>query len=450
MALGLLLSVGAGCFGGGATTNIEEITINYWRVYDDEEAFDDIIEAYEALHPNVSVNYRRLRAEEYEAELVRAIAEGNGPDIFSVHNTKIGEYLGLMSPLPSAVRVAYLETRGTIRKQTSLVERVQPSITEKALKERYVDAVPADVLRSYRPDPEQDPETRIFGLPLSVDSLVLFSNKDLLDAANVPSAPVTWDEFQDAVRAITVYSDDGGITQSAAALGTPSSVERSSDILSLLMMQNGTQMTDERGRITFQDIPDGTPDDIFPSIDAARFYTDFANPVKDVYTWNDTFPNSFEAFANGQTAFFFGYSYHIPLLEAAAPRLDYAISKAPQISGGRQVNFANYWVEAVSRTSQHQDYAWDFVQFAASQEQVDAYLTEAQKPTALRGLINSQLNDERIGPFVEQVLTAESWYRGNDAAAAEAALNTFTEEVLTGDDPIESIERAANAVADTF
>ena len=37
------------------------------------------------------------------------------------------------------------------------------------------------------------------------------------------------------------------IIQSAAAIGTTDNVERSTDILGVLMMQNGTQMTDENG-----------------------------------------------------------------------------------------------------------------------------------------------------------------------------------------------------------
>ncbi len=450
LPIALLLALGAGCFGGGSAASVEEIELNYWRVYDNEEAFEEIIKAYETLHPNVKINYRRLRSDEYEDELIRAIAEGKGPDIFSVHNTKIGEFESLMLPLPPSVRVAYLETKGTLRKETVLVERVQATLSQKALSERYVDVVLSDVLRSYRPDPEVDPQLRVFGLPLSVDTLVMLYNKDLTNAAGVSTVPTTWDEFQEAVRKLTVYGDDGTISQSGGAIGTTGNVERSSDIVSLLMMQNGVQMTDSRGRVSFHEVPRGTPRGIFPGIDAVRFYTDFANPVKDVYTWNETFPSSFEAFANGQTAFFFGYSYHLPLLKAASPQLNIAVAKVPQIAGGKQVNFANYWVEAVSRTSKYSDYAWDFVQFAASAENVDSFLSEAQKPTALRALMNTQLNDPELGPFVEQLLTSESWYKGNDTEAAEAGLNALAEEILAGVDADEAIQKAANAVAATY
>lgn len=451
LAFAMLLSMGAGCFGGGGDVGPggAPVVLNYWRVFDDEDAFRDIIKAYETLHPNVSINYRRLRAEEYEAELIRAFAEGRGPDIFSVHNTKIGEMQSLMQPMPPAVTVSYLETVGTIRKETVYVERQQPTLSQKALKQQFVDVVTSDVLRAYKPSAEAEVQNRIYGLPLAVDTMILFYNKDLLNAAGIAEPPATWEAFQDAVTKLTVIDADGNITQSGAALGTTDNVERSADLISLLMLQNGTIMTNGNS-ITFGEVPDGTPEGLFPAVDAVRFYTDFANPTKEVYAWNDTFSGSFEAFANGQTAFFFGYSYHQPFISAAAPKLNYAITKIPQIAGGRQVNYANYWVEGVAKNSGSSDYAWDFVQFATSADQVGKYLTIARKTTGLRGLINTQLNDESLGPSAEQVLTAESWYRGRDADAMEKALNDFADNVLVGRDPFDLIVNTVLTVKQTY
>jgi multiple sugar transport system substrate-binding protein len=451
LALVMLLTMGAGCFGGGNSgAAVEQVELNYWRVFDDEDAFRDIINNYEALHPNVTINYRKLRAEEYDAELIRAFAEGNGPDIFSVHNTKLGEWQSLMKPMPTAVNIAYLETVGTLRKETIYVNRQEPTITQKSLKQQYVDVVPADVIRPYQADPREAPEDRVFGLPLAVDSMVLFYNKDLLNAAGIAEPPATWEAFQEAVAKLTVIDAAGNITQSGAALGTTENVERSADLISVLMLQNGTVMADDRGNVFINDIPEGTPQGLYPAVDAIRFYTDFANPTKEVYTWNDTFPGSFEAFVNGQTALFFGYSYHLPFIAAAAPKLNYAVANLPQIGGGRQVNYANYWVESVAKNTAHADYAWDFVEFAASAEQVQSYLDTSDKPTALRSLINTQLNDEIMGVFAAQVLTAESWYRGGDADAMEKALNDFADNTLAGVDPLETVNATTAVIRQTY
>ncbi|MFZ2681692.1 MAG: extracellular solute-binding protein [Patescibacteria group bacterium] len=451
LAFTLLLTLGAGCFGGGktASTGGAPVVLDYWRVFDGEDTFDSIIAAYSALHPNVRINYRKLRTEEYETELIRAFAEGRGPDMFSVHNSKLGEMQTLMQPMPAAVTVAYQETVGTLRKETIFVAREQPTLSEKALKQQFVDVVASDVIKPYQASPSVAPANRIYGLPMSVDSLVLFYNKDLLNSAGIAQPPTDWETFQDDVIKLTVLNAEGEVTQAGAALGTTDNVERSVDLLSLLMLQNGTVMT-EGNSVAFASVPKGTPEGLFPAIDAAVFYTDFANPTKEVYTWNSDFAGSFEAFANGQAAFFFGYSYHIPYLLAAAPKLNYAVSKIPQIAGGKQVNYANYWVEVVANNSDESDYAWDFLQFATSAEQASKYLTRAGKPTALRGLINSQLNSEELGPFAEQVLTAQSWYRGRDADAMEKALNDFADQILAGNDPEETVNRAAQVVRQTY
>ncbi len=447
----MVLTLGAGCSGGDARSELENVELTYWRVFDNDDAFDDIISSYTTMHPNVKIEYKKLRYDEYEDELLRAFAEGEGPDIFAIHNDAMGEFKDLMLPLPPSVTITYLETQGTLRKEVVSVEREETTLTQKQLKSNFIDVVAADVIMDYQPDPEVEAESRIFGLPLSVDTLALFANKDLLDAAGISTVPTTWEEFQDAVVLLTKYDDTGAIIQSGAALGTSRNVNRSTDILAALMMQNGTDMTDERGRVAFHTIPDDTPRDVFPGLDAVRFYTEFADPTKEVYTWNENFTSSFDAFAAGQTAFYLGYSYDIPLLRTAAPKLDFTVSKLPQIDGGKEVNFANYWVEAVSKDTEYPDWAWDFIQYAADKEQVTSYLNEAQKPTALRSLINGQLSDEDLGVFAEQLLLADSWYHGADVAAMEEAIKDLIDEILAGtDQPEESIEKAARVVSQTY
>lgn len=447
----VLLTTGIGCGGGGSTGTLTDVTLKFWSVFDNADAYKGLISAYTTLHPNVEIEYKKLRADDYENELVRAMAEGTGPDIFSVHNDAMEEYKSLMLPMPASTTVTYLETQGTLRKQSVVVERETPTLSQKNLKSQFVDVVASDVIRDYQPDPKVEATERVFGLPLSVDTLALYYNKELLNAAGIASAPTTWEEFQEDVVKLTQTDSAGNITQSGVALGTSKNVERAPDILAALMLQNGTNMTDDRGRVAFHTIPDGTPDNVFPGLDAVNFYTDFANPTKEVYTWNTDFPSSLEAFTDGQTAFFLGYSYHMPLIRTAAPKLDFAVSKLPQITGGREVNYANYWVNSVSKDTKNVDWAWDFVQFMADSDNVTTYLDATTKPPALRSLINNALADEDVGSFAEQLLTAKSWYHGGDVAAMEKAMNTLINTILAGsDDPENVIEQAAKVVAQTY
>ena len=101
-------------------------------------------------------------------------------------------------------------------------------------------------------------------------------------------------------------------------------------------------------------------------------------------------------FIKGKLAFFFGYSYFIPQINAQAPKLNYSIAKLPQIEGNQEsVNFANYWVESVSTKSKHKNEAWDFVQFMTKADQVKPYLNRVQKPSALRTVLKGQFDDPR-------------------------------------------------------
>ncbi len=448
--LGTLL-ITSGCGAAADKSSLEDVTLSYWRVFDNDDAFRDVIKSYTALHPNVKINYKKLRGDEYEDELVRALAEGEGPDIFAVHNDEVEQFKNLLMPMPASTTVSFLQTQGAIRKQTVIVNKETPGMSQKTLKNDFVDVVAEDVVRDYQPDPSVDAEQRIFGLPLSVDTLAMFVNKDLFNAAGIATSPTTWQDFQADIIKLTDINSKGDIAQSGAAIGTSDNVERVTDILSVLMMQNGTNMTDSRGRVAFHTIPDGTPDNIFPGLDAVNFFTDFANPTKEVYTWNDSFPNSLQAFANGQTAIFFGYSYDIPLLRTMSPKLNFGISKLPQIDGGREVNIANYWVEGVSKDTEFADWAWDFLQYQAKEENVQTYLDKAGKPPALRGLINNTLDNEDTGIFAEQLLTARTWYHGNDVAAMENAMMSLIDTILGGaEDPANDIETTARIVAQTY
>lgn len=405
-----------------AQEKIQPITLNYWRVWDGQDSFNDIISAYRALHPNVTIKYRKLRYEEYEQELINSFAEDRGPDIFSINAGWVGRYQSKIAPLPPSITMAYQTVTGTIQKQTKVELKTSASLTVQQLKDNFINTVSDNALVG----------GKVYGLPLSVDTMALFYNRDLLNNAGITSVPRYWnDEFLADVKKLTKENSDGQIAQSGVALGTANNIERYSDILSLLMMQNGAEMVDAQGVVSFHRSQAGAQNNYAPGMEALRFYTDFANPVKEVYTWNAQQPNSLQDFINGKLAFFFGYSYHIPQIRAQAPRLNFSVSPMLQIEGNAtMINFANFWLETVSNKSQYQNEAWDFIQFAARAENVKSYLTAAKHPTALRALVNEQLNDEDLAPFASQLLTARTWYHGNDYNAAEVIIGDMIDQSL--------------------
>lgn len=448
LVLASMLLVGAGC---RQNTEEEEaamapVSLSVWGVFENESGLRQLFDAYHRIHPNVSFEYRAFRFEEYEEELIRSFARGDGPDIFAIHHTGVNEYRDLIVPLPGSLRLPYSEVQGTLKKETVVNIREERSLSLRELRTDFVDAVIHDVVRGYQPTPSSPSEERVFALPFSFDTLALYINRDLLNSANIATPPQTWSEFQEDIRLLTALDRQGNIVRSGAALGGARNVERAADLVSVLMMQNGAVMANDRGGVTFGQAVQG----VSVSADAIRFYTDFANPTRDVYTWNEEMPNSLDAFVAGQTAFFFGYSYHLPTIERRAPRLNLQIAPLPQIAEGQVVNSANYWVETVARASEHQEWAWDFIQFGARAPQARLYLAEAERPTARRDVLIEQAEEEQIGIFASQALTAETWYAGRDAAAMEEAFLTLIEEVLEGQPAEAAVQRAQNKVNQTL
>jgi multiple sugar transport system substrate-binding protein len=450
-----LLFSGFGCQGTpqAVLQRIQPLTLKYWRVYDTSDDFSQIFAAYQKLHPNISIDYRTFTYDEYEKQILNALAEGQGPDIISIQNTEMHRWQPFLLPAPATLSIPFRETQGTIKKTIVTVLRNEPGESVKQLANDFVDVVSSDVVIPTQPsNPKAAPVPEVYGLPLSVDTLALYYNKDILNRAGIAQPAADWKTFQDQVKTITKLDQTGAIIQSAAAIGTAGNVERASDILSLLMMQNGAPMTDQSGTVTFDQYPPdlaGTPEP--PGASALIFYTDFANPVKEVYTWNDQMPDSLQAFANGQTAFFFGYAFNLPQIRQANPKLNFGIAPFPQIAGNKPVNFANYWVEAVSNKTAHPDEAWDFVQFMTNADNVQSYLKATDKPTALRSLISGQLDDLDLSVFASQLPTAESWYHGTDENATEQAmLDMINQSLAATSDPKQIVQLGATKVNQTI
>ncbi len=450
----LLITSGFGC--KGVSKDVEEkmkpITLNYWRVFDEVDDFTKIIVDYQKIHPFVKINYKKLRYEEYEDELIEAFATDRGPDIFSLHNTWMRKYQkkGLIEPMPKTITMAYPIVRGSLKKEVIPELQTKKSISLTEIKNDFVDTVYDDVVIPVRNTNTGITTNKVFGLPLSLDTLAMFYNKDLFNNAGITSPPTYWNrEFQQNVKKLTKQNNKGEIIQSGVALGGSDNIIRSTDILSVLMMQNGTEMMNDSGDITFHLKPVKFGNRNYtPGLDALRFYTDFASPAKEVYSWNKSLENNLDLFTQNKLAMMFGYSYMVPEIKTEAPKLNFAIAPLPQIEGNaKTVGFANYWVEVVSKkiltnsknlalgsdyAKQKLDTAWDFIQYATKAENVTSYLDSANKPTALRSLIESQIDDTELGVFAEQILTAKSWYKGSDAIAAEKAMKEMIDNAVTG------------------
>jgi len=439
---------GFGCKGLSQTEQelIQPVTLNYWTVYNDVAQLQAMASEYQQIRPYVRVNVRQVRYEEFDRLFVNALADDVAPDIVSMHVRWLNRYTNRLSPMPATVNVANIAVSGTYSKDTVVTQQTMQMPTKTILEKSFVSTVADDVII----------RGSVYGIPLALDSLALYYNKDLLDKAGIPEAPQTWAEFLDAVKKTTRFSADGRVIQSGVPLGTGKNVDYSSDILTLLVMQNRAKMA-IGSHVSFADNVDRFGAG-HPTIEALRFYTDFARPTKEVYAWNTQMESGFDAFTRGKAVFYFGYAFDLPRIKGRAPQMNLEVVPVPQLNASDPVNVANYWVESVVKKSRHQNEAWDFIRFITTPDKIKIYTDATKRPSPLRQHIADQEKDPLLAPFASAVLHATNWYHGRNVDDAGKAIDDMIEGYLSpvpdGQDgakrDIQLIQQSAQRVQQTM
>ncbi|MCA9364676.1 MAG: extracellular solute-binding protein [Candidatus Moranbacteria bacterium] len=399
------------------------VDLEIWGVFDDNTDYQGVVSEYKKANPFVrSITYRKFTIENYKRDLIDALAAGNGPDIFMINNTWVPQFQDKIEPAPTSL------------------------INEQLFRGVFVDVAADDLLV----------EGNVYAVPLSVDSLALYYNRDLFNAAGITAAPRTWDEFQSMVRLLTRFDSSGRITQSGAALGTAYNVNRSMDLLGLLFVQNGLEIVSPSGgEATFSN-PTGR--------EALDFYTQFADVRSPLYTWDRLQHYSIDAFFEGSLAMMINYSWHYETVVSKNEDLRFSVAPVPQLSLSRPANFANYWSYAVAKnkapvgsenlTREARSFeAWEFLKyltmpnggvvtltnalsgttknFSTSIDPARTYLERAKKPAARRDLVEEQKSDTVLGPFAFGNLIARTYYQ-SDPEAFEALFAQAIDDVNSG------------------
>lgn len=366
-----------------------ELTI--WG-FDAPAAWEKVTTKYHIDHPTVTVTYRAIAPATYESDLLNGLATGKGPDIFMIMNTWLSRHGDKMIPAPAEIATA------------ATVDAAFPTTATQELTNSGA----------------------TYALPLYMDTYALIYNKDLFDKAGVTLPPNNWLALQDLAKKLG--------KNSVALGGSEKTIEGASDIVALLMMQDGVPMIDRDGKAKLQG-----------GEGALSFYTKFSNPKGGYYAWDNKLPTAFERFARGTLPLLIGTHAEAVALHAANPALRIGTAPLPQAPNA-PVNLATYTALSVWVGSKHPTEAWQFISdLTVNPENALAYAASANVPPAHRVLISQFENDPDVGTFVRQALTARPWYRLNEGTARQA-FSEMIESVVSGETPIKALRAAEDAL----
>ncbi|MFA5995652.1 MAG: extracellular solute-binding protein [Patescibacteria group bacterium] len=428
----LTILTGISCSSAAAP---KSFTLKYWTVAADPEALNTAIKKFQASYPYINITVSTFTPEEYESKLIEGWSHDEGPDIFSVANTNLGKFKTYIKPLPATITLkSVTEKKSFAKTQTIVTNNTITTVSPQKLNSLFPQVVYNNVVLTDNSADSKDKNTlKIFGLPLNLDTLVLYYNKELLSRAAIPLPATNWTDFTNQVSApkLTLIDINNNIVQSGVALGTCSNVPLCFDIISLIMMQNNATMVKDN-RIMFNRSTDQAE---YPGVKALEFYTSFAQVNADGlhannYSWDTDQPAALEAFMSGNSAYYFGYHYQLEQIRNKAPNLNFDITTVPQINATAPVNYASYWVETVANNSAHPNEAWGFIeQLTTNETNVKTYLDTTKQPAALNSLLQTQQEDYTLGIFANAILTANSWYAGQAFASAKAIFKDMVEQI---------------------
>jgi len=383
------------------------IKLTYWRTADGTEVFEPILERWNAIHPSVAIEVVNIPLAEYDKRLADALQAGKMPDMFMLRSDWLPRYKASIKPSPQAI------------------------FTVDDYKKTFANILVKDLTDN----------NEVLAVSYGLPTLGLFYNTDKFGSAGITTPPTDWPALLEANSKLALRASNG-LVRSGIALGTEK-ISNAPSIMALLMMQNSAIMTDTPPTKATFELPTGTG---YPSsARALDFYTSFAKPGKPDYSWSDGFGDSTQAFALGKTAMMIDYPYRYLQITKQAPNLKFKMAKVPQVNGDYPINYSEYWAEAVSKTSGYSDIAWDFYNFSTSYEIMNLYSVPTMKPASRLDLAKAQSQDSIIGPFAEQVASAQGYYKGN-GATTDAAFISMISTALSGFDSAIAVRIASESV----
>jgi len=281
----------------------------------------------------------------------------------------------------------------------------------------------------------------VVGLPLTIDPLILYYNRDLLEGAGITTPPKTWDDVVRITPLLTKKGANQNILQSALPFGIYGNLNNAGDILSMLLFQAGNMIVAKQGE-TFSPVLGSNPLQtagsgvLSPAQAVVSFFTQFVDPTKETYTWNRSFTNARDSFISGQLAMYIGYASEVPSIVAQNPNLNFDITKVPQSSlTGTQITFGNMQAVAIVKASSNPVaalfIAGEMTGADFAGKLVDRLLATTPVAPARRDLLGN-VPQNVFGPTLySSAIIARGWYSpGKDIV--NPIFNAMVDDVVRG------------------
>jgi len=388
-------------FRGGGSGSFEPVTI--WGTLESQDIDQLLLLVRQDVDKEFEAAYREIPEEEFDQTLLEALAAGRGPDL------------------------VFLPEDLIVRHEDKIFVVPFESLSLRDFRDRFIEEGELYVR-----------DDGILGLPFSVDPMVLYWNRTLFSNVGIASTPAYWDQFFELSQKLTRKDERGNILQGAIALGEYDNVRHAKEILALLMLQAGTPIVSRANEGFKVSLTDKFNFPEVPAEAALRFYTEFANPVKNVYSWNRSLPDSQDAFVVGDIAMYVGFASELFAIQDRNPNLNFDVASLPQArDSGRVVTFGNMQAISVMRGATDVNSAFNALRVLTSPEVLTLWEDISGLPPVRRSLLQEDPADAYRVVFHNGALVSDAFLDPNPEAS-DSIFENMIEDVTSGRDRISS------------
>ena len=356
----------------------------------EQSAIGVIKERIENDNEELVINYVKKSAETYQEELIEAFANGTAPDLF------------IIDP-------------GMMKRNSNFIYKIPyTSYPQKNFKDSFIEGAQIYI-----------DQEGVIGLPLYVDPLVVYYNKDILTNTRIPYLPKTWDQLFELNDVLTKRDNFGKIDQSMIALGQFSNINNAKDVLATLLLQNDINIIEKNiqkssvdtsgaaGTVSYKSLLKINPKNytIPPTEAVLQFFLEFSNPSKAAYSWNKSISSSLDMFVEGKLAFYIGRASELFQIEKMNPNLSFDVMKMFQSKGSNvDKTFGEIYGVVINKKSPNLSVAFNVLGLMTNPDSVKDLSTALSLPPAIKLLIAEKpVGNSYLHTFFDSALISRTW-----------------------------------------
>lgn len=346
-----------------------------------EADFKNLVSAVDPQKKKMDITYIQKNADTFESEFINALAEGNGPDIVLIDDSKIFSWKSKLQVIPFK------------------------TLPLRTYTDTFVDS--ASVFTT---------SDGIYALPLNIDPLTMYWNKTMFSDAGLVMPPKTWQELSAEIPQLTERTDKSKILKSAVALGESVNIDHSKEIFVNLLLQGGNSIVKFNTDLNrYESVIDNLSNDGINVLEeTTNFYTSFSDPNNERYSWNRSIIKSRDAFVAEKLATFFGYASEYPILQRKNPNLNFDVAVMPQAVGKSSATYAKINALALVKQSKNQAAAFSVMTQLVSAEAQKELTKITNLPSARRDqLVTTGGVNTYTDVFIKAAIQSKTWYDPN-------------------------------------